>query len=375
MRNPDDFRQLDYVATPVFVLEVLPSGAPTYVTLNASGCAMAGRPRSDFFNRTAREIYPGAFGRSAYERHCTVVASGVPLTYDIELPLGGIDRKIRTTLTPEFDDHGNVHLLYGSSIDVTAERAAQEAKVSFDTVASEMEQFIAMAAHDLRAPMRNVSLLAEMLRDDFVDHGDGKLEVIKMMEDVATKSMSLITDVLAHARATAPKNQQTTFVLKSLCRDISDVLDPQDHHKFNVTATKVTADRTAVQIALRNIIDNAVKHSQRAHLNMVITVTSAGTDRLDFTLTDDGKGFDTSALAFLNGGDFGVDSGYGLLGVRRMIAARGGSITASNGPQGGGIIQFSMPGTCVRAVKTMPGKTSHFPARDNKSSHSGRRTA
>lgn len=108
---------------------------------------------------------------------------------------------------------------------------------------------------------------------------------------------------------------------------------------------------------------------------MVITVTSAGTDRLDFTLTDDCKGFEKSALAFLNGGDFGVDSGYGLLGVRRMIAARSGSITASNGPKGGGIIQFSMPGTCVSTVKTTPGKTSHFPTRDNKNSHSERRTA
>ncbi|MGJ8625406.1 MAG: PAS domain-containing protein [Sulfitobacter sp.] len=95
------------------------------MTLNASGCAMTGRLRADFCNRTALEIYPGACGRSAYERHCKVVASGAPLTYEIDLPLGGINRKIRTTLTPEFDDNGKVHLLYGSSTDVTAERAAQ----------------------------------------------------------------------------------------------------------------------------------------------------------------------------------------------------------------------------------------------------------
>lgn len=347
MRTPDDFCQLDHVASPIFVIEASPTSEPVYVFLNQCGRTLANRPLSDFVGRNALEIYPGASGRNAYERHCAVIASGTPLTYEIELPLGGQNRAIRTTLTPELDGNGKVRLIYGSSIDVSTERDALEAQVSFDTVTSEMEQFIAMAAHDLRAPMRNVSLLAEMLRDDFVDHGDGKVQVIDMLEDVATKSMSLITDVLAHARATAPKNPRTTFDFAVLCREICDVLDPRGHHVFNVCSTQITADRTAFQIALRNIIDNAIKHGQRTHLEMDISTTCSDTDMLEVTFRDDGAGFDNSALVFINGGTFRMDSGYGLLGVRRMINARGGRITARNGAQGGGIVQFTLPGADI----------------------------
>ena len=344
MRVPTDFSQFDHVASPIFVLAVSPTGDPIYVAFNTHACAVARRPLSDFIGHTALEVYSEDFGRTAYDRHCAVIASKSPLTYELDLPLGQRTRTIRTTLTPQLDADGEVCLLYGSSTDVSAERDAVEAKVSFDTVTSEMEQFITMAAHDLRAPMRNVALLAEMLREDFVDHGDGKLQLLEMMEDVATKSMALIADVLAHARATAPKNQHTAFDFPALARDICDVLDPQGLHHFNVTAGQVTADRIALQIALRNIIDNAIKHGQRAHLAMDIAVCSGNDNMLDITLSDNGVGFTKSALAFLNGGTFRVDSGYGLLGVRRMIDARGGRITARNGADGGGIIQFSLPG-------------------------------
>lgn len=362
MPTPDDFRQLDHVASPIFVIEASPTSEPIYVFLNLCGRTLADRPLSDFVGRTALDIYPAAFGRSAYERHCAVIASRTAMIYEIELPLGGQNRTIRTTLTPELDNAGNVRLIYGNSIDVSVEREALEAQVSFDTVTSEMEQFIAMAAHDLRAPMRNVSLLAEMLRDDFVDHGDGKLEVIDMLEDVAAKSMSLITDVLAHARATAPKNPQTTFDFSVLCREICDVLDPQEHHVFNVNPVRITVDRTALQIALRNIIDNAIKHSQRSLLELDINVTGDDNGMLEVTLHDNGAGFDNSALVFLNGGTFRMDSGYGLLGVRRMINARGGRITARNGQRGGGIVQFTLPG--FASADTLQGETADVSTAD-----------
>jgi len=57
-----------------------------------------------------------------------------------------------------------------------------------------------MAAHDLRTPMNNVKTMADMLRHDFQDMGDGKLELINMLERVAVKSTNLINDVLLSQR-------------------------------------------------------------------------------------------------------------------------------------------------------------------------------
>jgi len=344
---------LDLVASPVFVLEPDCDGLPRYVAFNEFARSISQRPLSDYLGQTAVQVYAGAFGRTAFARHCEVVQSGTAMTYELELPINGTTRDVRTTLIPQTSD-GVVKRLYGSSIDLTGEVNTRKAQLSFDTIATEMEQFIAMAAHDLRAPLRNITLITDMLREDVVDHGDGKLDMIQMLEDVAGKSMALLSDVLSHAKATDITHSMATFNFAALCRDICDVIDPQEQHHFTYPATEICADRTALQVAVRNLIDNAVKYGDRKHIHIDIGVQQAQDAMLDVTLTDNGAGFSDAALAFLNGGKFAVDSGYGLLGVRRMVQARGGSMTTRNATEGSGaVIRFSLPGELLTPTASL----------------------
>lgn len=349
-----DFDQLDFIASPIFVLEIDDNGVPRYVAFNAYAREQTGYPLSHYIGRPATEVFPQAYGRTAYARHCEVARTGKTMVYELDLPLAAGVRSIRTTLVPYCDPETGQQLLYGSSIDVTLEQANREKQVSFDTLTKEMEQFVALAAHDLRAPMRNMATLASLLKEDFVNHGDGKAELLDMMEDVARKSMVLISDVLSHARTTSIEEQRSKFNLNDLCQDICDVLDPQEEHQFSCTIAEVSTDRTAMQIALRNIIDNAIKFGGKIPLKIDIRVQRGAKGMLDVVISDDGGGFSEAAIKFLNGGAFRVDSGYGLLGVRRMVEARGGTITASNGPdQTGAVIRFCLPGEWLGTLKGM----------------------
>lgn len=103
LSSPDRhrFSQLDFIASPVFVLETDPSGTPRYVAFNTTARAIADRPLIDYLGNTAREVYPGAFGLTAFEHHCEVAKSGHPMTYKLELPVAGQTRSIRTTLVPQ----------------------------------------------------------------------------------------------------------------------------------------------------------------------------------------------------------------------------------------------------------------------------------
>lgn len=340
-----DFDQLDFIASPIFVLEIDDDGVPRYVAFNAYAREQTGKSLSHYIGRPATEVYPHAYGRTAYARHCEVARSGKTMVYELDLPLAAGTHSIRTTLVPYCDPETGQQLLYGSSIDITMEQANREKQVSFDTLTKEMEQFVALAAHDLRAPMRNMTTLASLLKEDFVDLGDGKAQLLDMMEDVAKKSMVLISDVLSHARTTGIEEQRSIFDLSDLCQDICDVLDPHEQHQFSCTTAQVATDRAAMQIALRNIIDNAIKFGGKVPLKIDIRVQRGAKGMLDVVISDDGGGFSEAAIKFLNGGAFRVDSGYGLLGVRRMVEARGGTITASNDcDTSGAIIRFCLPG-------------------------------
>ena len=347
------FSQLDHIASPIFVLEADAQGVPRYVAFNSYARSLSARPLSDYLGRTAEDVYQGAAGLTAYRRHCEVLRTREAMTYELDLPINGTVRAIRTTLQPEICDNGACRL-YGTSVDLTDTRTTSEAQMNFDTLTSEMEQFVAMAAHDLRAPMRNIGMIADMLRDGFVDRGDGKLELIDMMEEVSSKTMILISDVLAHAHAVDILHSEVKFNFAALCRDLCDVLDPCGQHRLTYTQAYIFADRTAYQIGIRNLIDNAIKHGNREQMHIDITVQRGEGNMLDVILSDNGEGFSAAALKFINGGAFRVDSGYGLLGVRRMVQARGGTMSASNAEFGqGAVIRLSLPGRWLSATNSL----------------------
>ena len=208
-----------------------------------------------------------------------------------------------------------------------------------------------MAAHDLRTPMNNVKTMADMLRHDFQDMGDGKLELINMLERVAVKSTNLINDVLSHAQATTAIKRLEEFELSQLCSDIMVVIDPTNQHYLNASHSRIAADKTATQIVLRNLMDNAIKHSGKSMVDLSVKVQEEREGVLSFVVNDNGHGFPDPTVAFLDGGQMQANSGFGLLGIRRLVTARGGDISAENIAGGeGSLVRFTLSGNIVHSL-------------------------
>ncbi|MEM9060258.1 MAG: ATP-binding protein [Pseudomonadota bacterium] len=352
-----DWHLFDLVAHPVFVLVADEDGIPRYRGFNKFACNVLGRDEAEVIGKTAREIYSGRLGEIAYQHHVEAFRSGMPRSYELSLPISSLPRRICTTLEPYRDESNRVTAFVGSSEDVTGGDIVREIETDLDMMTREMEDFVSLAAHDLRSPITQVHAIADLLREDFKDLGDGKIELIDLLEDVGAKAMELISDVLSHAQATSTRQQIMEFDLAALCRDLLVMLDPLDQCVCEVGETWIYGDRNATQIVLRNLIDNALKHArpnadaialsgepaQPVQLNVLATTGVDG--MINIQIRDSGAGFSGSTLKFLGGGDFSPDSGFGLLGVRRLIRARGGSLTAMNAGNGkGAIVAFSLPG-------------------------------
>lgn len=355
----DPFEVLDAIASPIFVLEIVKAGDPVYSGWNKAAEDVSGLAAKDVLGKTVQQIFPGRLGRTANEKHKITAISGQTRTYEVTLPLPNGERNIRTTLKPLFNNEGQVTQLVGTTRDITNERNSSLTQVRtathVETIASEMEQFITMAAHDLRTPMRNVQQLADLLREGFHDLGDGKLEIIDLLEEVGIKATSLISDVLAYARTTVADAEFETFNIADLVSDIASVIDPQDIHRVECRSACITADKPVIQVILRNLIDNAIKHSGKSRVSICIEVDDASAGQLAITIQDDGKGFRDPQVAFLAGGNFQYETGFGLLGIRRLVQARGGDIYAKRPVGGKGtFIQLSLPGTLTRKPSFAP---------------------
>ncbi len=337
---------LDAVAAPVFVLDVEPSGRIVYSGYNRTALAIAGFALADVLGRTVEEVFAGRMGQVAYARHQQVARSAETSVYEVDLPMADRVRHMRTTMTPLLDAQGKVTRLVGTFTDITAENVINQARAGAEVLSTEIEEFISLAAHDLRSPIRRVQAIAGMLRADFEDLGDGKLELIDMLEKVAVKTSELIVDVLEHARATGlQEEERQEFDFGDLCADLSVMLDPLGEHAINHPGGSVAADRAALQIVLRNLMDNALKHSGRERVELEISLGAASPDMLEVSVTDNGKGFAKPALDLLAGGKLRPDSGFGLAGIRRLVASRGGHIEIEAADEAHGArVRATLPG-------------------------------
>lgn len=324
-----DTAWIDRLGTPVFVLEPDAAGRPVYAAANAAWHARTDYPEGEIAGKTAEQIFGGRFGRVAYQHHVDVLSSGQTGTYDILLPLADKIHTVRTNLKPTLNPDGTVVCIVGSSIDMT----------------SDMDEVIYMAAHDLRSPMRNIASLTDMLLEDALGMDDETSQTMHLIRDISAKAADLISDLLAHAQASSGVQPSETFDVGPMVADILMTLDPGRTHGVVCGAGAVHSDNMAFQIAVRNLMDNAIKHCGRDHVRFGIDVSDAGDDMISVRVTDNGTGFDAPETLFGDTGKMMVNGGFGLHGVRRMVQARGGEIAASNLPGGaGGQVLFTLPG-------------------------------
>jgi len=340
-----DFTLFDTIEQAIFVLTEDSSGKITYAFANRYMRERLQRPLGDIVGMTARELYDGRASENVYRRHTQAWASGVVAFHEVAVPVAGETVWVRTNLTPIHDDSGRMTHMVGFAHDVTKHKELEQAQTMASAMAGEMEDFVSLAAHDLRSPMANVRMLTDLLREGFVDMGDGKLEMIEMIEKISERALMLVSDVLSQAVATRAQISNRIFNFEDLCDDVLVTLDPSRHHHVFVSPIHVEGDYTAIQIILRNLIDNAFKHAGPNQIEITIDMEAQDDKTLLLTVCDDGKGFEDPALAFLDGGALSNQSGFGLLGVRRLVRSRGGTISAVAPTSGRGAeIRVTLPG-------------------------------
>ncbi|MEM7473128.1 MAG: HAMP domain-containing sensor histidine kinase [Pseudomonadota bacterium] len=345
-----NFDHLNDIGLPTYCIAPSDLGDLVFCACNELWAELIGHGPETLLNQTPAAVLHGDAGIPWEQLHKRIYRSAKEENVELPLPDGSA---VNVYIVPQLDAGGSSYALTAVVHPVIKTDQSAPSDSTQAQLTHEIEKFISMAAHDLRTPMRNVQNLADMLREDFVDMGDGKLELIDLLENVAIKATALISDVLSHAQAGDAEGAKEDFRFDTLCHDIHHVVDPPQKHKIEVLPLMIEAEKVAIQIIVRNLLDNAIKHGKRTSLYVYISVAEGTNGMLDFTVSDNGAGFSDPSLAFLSGGEFRIDSGYGMLGIRRMIGERGGTISAQNSDtdERGGIVNFSLPGRLIGQVE------------------------
>lgn len=217
----------------------------------------------------------------------------------------------------------------------------------------EREVFLAMAAHDLRQPLRNIGFLAGVLAEEPLAPGNPDANLLEKIRVVGERALEMTNELIAGVQAsTLAEGNHQEIDLAPACDVIFKTLDPLGRHDLRCQSALIIAEKPVLLIGLRNLIDNALRHGGDRARTIGVSVThDARQDWLQIAVADNGEGFRDPALALLAGGAFRYDSGYGLSGFRRLIQARGGRIAVASSESGqGSVVSFTLPGSILPSV-------------------------
>jgi two-component system OmpR family sensor kinase len=203
----------------------------------------------------------------------------------------------------------------------------------------QQRRFIADAAHELRTPITALGIQAENLdRTDLPAESRARLEVLSRG---IRRIVHLLEQLLAHARYdTGPAADAAVTALDQVAREsIADLLPIAaargvDLGFVRLEAVSVRGDATALAVMLRNLLDNALRHTPaggRVDLSLYRDDANAVV-----RIEDSGPGIAPADLErvfepfFRGGHPTDEGTGLGLSIVRRIVDTLAGSITIEN---------------------------------------------
>jgi signal transduction histidine kinase len=218
--------------------------------------------------------------------------------------------------------------------------------------------FVADASHELRTPLTVIRGQLEVLAGQRHPSEEEVRRVERLVQAEVARITRLVDDLLLLAKSEQPQFLRAESVaLEPFVRDLWEgiaLLDQQRRFELGEVPVGVLfADPDRLAQALRNLVGNAIEHTEPGSGLVRLDVQCAEEGRLRFVVQDDGPGipadqrervFDRfhrtdAARDRASGG-----TGLGLAIVRAIAEAHGGRVRAGAGVAGGARLELELPG-------------------------------
>ena len=280
-------------------------------------------------------------------RRSLPTTTGQPLSLMMSMSLPGMDDEDGTALVCLVDITEIDRL--NAELDLSVERLSK--------VNRELETFTYSVSHDLKAPLRGIDGYSRLLLSDHGERLDSEGRLFLQHIRQATQQMgALIDDLLAYSRlerrelALAPVSLAAVVdAVLAGHRPALDAAGVQLEVRVD-SALQARCDAQGLTMALRNLVDNAVKFSRTSVPPRITIAATRSKDGVELTVHDNGIGFDMkfhdrifSIFQRLHRAEDYPGTGIGLAIVRKAMERMGGRVWADSRAGEGATFPLQLP--------------------------------
>ena len=257
-----------------------------------------------------------------------------------ELAEGNLGARVANRLTKRRDEVGQL----GRDFNVMAER--------LESMVKAQQRLLGDISHELRSPLARLGVALGLARQRSGPEANGALDRIERESDNLNEMISQLLE-LTRLESGTDGRQRTEINLTALVRDVAEDAD-YEARSVNRSVQVVSAEECSingVEELLRSAIENVVRNAVRftpegTAVEVALHRQNGYVDHFAvISVRDRGKGVHEDALAkifrpFYRAEDArdrqsGGGTGLGLAITERAVHMHGGSIKATNAPDGG----------------------------------------
>jgi signal transduction histidine kinase len=240
----------------------------------------------------------------------------------------------------------------------------QEKNIALEEINTLKNEFLGMAAHDLRSPIGNIQNLAELILDHDAEMGhEERVEIVSMIRNLSHGMMNLLNDLLDITTIESGKIdlRPMPVAMAPYLMEIEHYHRRLAEHKKISLITEVAEniptvcfDKERIQQVLNNLLSNAIKFSpMHTVVRLRVYHTPVG---IEFSVIDQGQGIRSEEQSKLFGAfqrtstkpTAGEHStGLGLSICKKIVELHGGIIGVESEVGRGSRFYFTLPITDI----------------------------
>ncbi len=240
-------------------------------------------------------------------------------------------------------------------------KAFETANAELTRANRELEEFASIISHDLKSPMRTMRYITEDIEQSLQNgNHDAAMALLRDLKQQARRMSGMLSDLLAYARiGPTDDGHVTEFETRDLIESIVASLPRPAGFTVERTGAWPTLRgvRPALDLIVRNLVDNAIKHHDRPDGRVILTAEPVR-GGLEIVVVDDGPGIDPRYHKAIfqpfrrietTPAQDDRSTGIGLSLVRKTVETNGATLSLESAPtlKRGTTFRLRWPGEIV----------------------------